>query len=572
MFGGIFSSRRDDETADAIASCAPHFCIMFVLDGIVTLALIAYPLFTFQIYSRIIPSHNVSSLAALLIGLVVILVFQGVFRFYSAKCGLLAAARIDRLLSSRLFEAKFRATALRKTAPLEGIDRDLALVRNYFGTTLSAAISGAPWAVIFLLFLFAVDFWVGVTAVAALVVQIGLTVWDVSLARNKRAKALEFARTAETAMISNIKSADAVVSMGVLGRLSLRREAEAGRSVWFEHQSALVSARFSSAVGTWTLLMTCTVLAVAAWGVMNNMISAGFAFPAVIAFGYLMRPSLQIIKAWQGYEEADKSRLRINTLLKIMKTESDGMALGRPSGRVTCERVAYFPEGSERPILSNVTFGILPGTAAAVIGAIGSGKTTLVRLLVGLTQPTRGEVRLDGAVISDWDRETLAPHFGYLPQEIGLYAGTVAENIGRFGQYEDHHIIEAAELSGVHEIILKLPQGYDTRVGEGGLALSGGQRQLIGLARAVIGTPALVVMDEPNSNLDGPAETALMNCIKTLRSRQCTVIMVSHRPALVQDMDRVILLREGTVVFEGPTARFFEVHGRAQIRAIRASS
>jgi ABC-type protease/lipase transport system fused ATPase/permease subunit len=218
-----------------------------------------------------------------------------------------------------------------------------------------------------------------------------------------------------------------------------------------------------------------------------------------------------------------------------------------------------------------VNFGIRPGSLVGIVGAIGSGKTTLARLLVGIQKPTRGDIRIDGTEAADWDRDQLGRYIGYLPQDIGLFAGTVAENIGRLGLFDDGQIVAAAELAGAHEIISKLPQGYDTLIGEGGVPLSGGQKQLIGLARAVIGSPSLVVLDEPNSNLDGPGENALLRCVQSLKQIGSTVILISHRPSIVQTLERVILIKEGSVAFDGKVEDFFEASGRPAIRVIKSA-
>jgi ABC-type protease/lipase transport system fused ATPase/permease subunit len=368
---------------------------------------------------------------------------------------------------------------------------------------------------------------------------------------------------------ANIRSADAIVAMGMLPGLVRKWRTIDDRAITAEARGGYISAAFGAASSSLAIIMTVSVMSVASVAAIEVGLPAEFVFAAVLCFGMMMRPMRTVLKAWEGYNEASAATTRVNLLLSQYEPSGSSLELPRPKGALGVRNVYYAPTGSQKPLLVNLTFGILPGATVGLLGAIGSGKTTLVRLMVGLQPPSRGEIRLDGAEVSKWDRDHLGAHIGYLPQEISLVNGTVAENIGRLGLFDETEIIDAATRAGVHNIILKLPQGYDTVIGDGGLRLSGGQRQLIGLARAIIGRPSFVVLDEPNSNLDGPGEAALTRCIADLKASGSTVIMVSHRPNLVQDLDRILLLRDGAIAFDGPVDKFFEASGRQPIRIVK---
>jgi ABC-type protease/lipase transport system fused ATPase/permease subunit len=236
--------------------------------------------------------------------------------------------------------------------------------------------------------------------------------------------------------------------------------------------------------------------------------------------------------------------------------------LPRPLGVLNVRNLIYIPVGLDQPILKGINLGLDAGESLGLIGLNGSGKTTLARLLVGNLKPTRGDIRLDGAAVWSTDRAANGRHIGYLPQNVSLLSGSVAENIGRFGRFGDDEIVAAAKVAGVHDLILRLPNGYDTEIGEGGHPLSGGQRQLVALARAVAGDPSLVVLDEPNSNLDGPAEEALVACMASLKERKTTLVLITHRPNLVRDLDHAVVLRDGEVVSAGATENVFKRLGR----------
>jgi PrtD family type I secretion system ABC transporter len=277
-------------------------------------------------------------------------------------------------------------------------------------------------------------------------------------------------------------------------------------------------------------------------------------FAASILLGRALQPVEQIVGSWRNLVSARGAFLRVRELLSANPPHESGLSLPRPKGRLAVEALTFVPPLSNKPILRGVAFAIEPGELLGIIGPSGAGKSTLARQIVGVLKPSAGAVRLDGSDVSVWGRTTLGQHLGYLPQDIELFADTIAANISRFQDGDDRETILAAQMAGVHEMILRLPDGYDTQVGEGGAILSGGYRQRIGLARAVYGNPSLIVLDEPSSNLDADGDAALTDCIMQLRQRGNTVVIISHRPSTVGVVDKILVLRDGVAEMFGPRA------------------
>jgi ATP-binding cassette subfamily C protein/ATP-binding cassette subfamily C protein EexD len=296
------------------------------------------------------------------------------------------------------------------------------------------------------------------------------------------------------------------------------------------------------------------VLGVGAWLVLNQQLTAGASIAASIIMGRALAPVEQLIGGWRQLVQARQSHRRLQAFLQMPPMRPAATPPPAPQGRLSVERVTYGFPGAGTPMIKGVAFTLEPGESLAVIGPSAAGKTTLIRLLIGTIAPGSGTVRLDGADVFLWPREDFGRYIGYLPQDVELFDGTVFQNIARLGEAEPEEVFAAARLAGCHEMILRLPQGYDTEIGEGGQHLSGGQRQMIGLARAMFRTPRFVVLDEPNSNLDGDSESVLIQSLQRLKAEGSTVVLVSHRPALVQGVDKVLLLRDGQVEMFGARA------------------
>ena len=312
------------------------------------------------------------------------------------------------------------------------------------------------------------------------------------------------------------------------------------------------------------------ILALGAYLVIEHLTTVGSMFAASILLGRALQPIEQIVGSWRTLTSARGAYRRVKDLLAAAPPRDPALALPRPSGRLSVEGLSFVIPGTNRPILKNISFRIEPGNVLGVIGPSGAGKSTLARQIVGILPPSAGVVRLDGADVSLWPRESLGRHIGYLPQDIELFSDTVASNIGRFQIEDDEHVIEAAQLAGVHEMILRLPAGYETQIGDGGSVLSGGYRQRIGLARAIYRNPTFVMLDEPSSNLNSDGDTALIGCISELKKRGATVVLISHRPNTLAAVDKMLLLRDGMVEMFGPRDEVISRLSRETIQSVPA--
>jgi ATP-binding cassette subfamily C protein/ATP-binding cassette subfamily C protein EexD len=371
-----------------------------------------------------------------------------------------------------------------------------------------------------------------------------------ALVRQASTGAMASQRRAE----SIVRNAEVIDSMGMGPAVMQRWREGLGASLPPQERAADRAAFLLSMTRFFRLAIQVAVLGYGAFLVLEQQLTAGASIAASIIMGRALAPVEQMIGGWKQLVQARQAYRRLVAFLSLPRLRPPGMALPAPTGRVAAERVTFGFPGQPVAIIKGVSFSLAAGESLAVIGPSAAGKTTLIRLLIGTLQPTAGTVRLDGADVFTWMREDFGRYVGYLPQDVELFDGTVLRNIARMTDAEPEGVFEAAKLAGCHDMILRLPQGYDTEIGDGGQHLSGGQRQLIGLARAMFGSPKLVVLDEPNSNLDGDAEQALIRGLEELKRRGTTVVLVSHRPTLVQGVDKVLLMRDGAVEAFGPRA------------------
>lgn len=453
-----------------------------------------------------------------------------------------AGVEFEQRLSASILDLELRSAADLQKAPDRGEIRDVQTLRAFLGSNAVFAYFDIPWMPIYFVLIFVLHPALGGVALAGGLLVVAFGVLTQKIAGPKLQVANEANRRAAMLLSCAARNAAALKAMGMMRAISAR---------WHRHNTQVMrlQTRASRRVGlihsvskSTRIGLQVVIYAVGAYLAITHQSSAGIMIAASIIMGRALAPIDQAMAAYKQSLEARSAHKRIVASLKAAQTQ-EAMPLPVPHGAVAVEDMAF--SLGETGILKDISFRVRPGTALAIIGPSGSGKSTLCKLLLGIWPASSGTIRLDGADIRSWDSEKLGAYLGYLPQDVDLFAGTVAENIARMGEVDAEQVVRAAQLAGVHELILKLPKGYDTPIGDYGQGLSGGQRQRIGLARALYGAPCVVVLDEPNSNLDEEGEARLMQCLKRLRLAGKTVILVAHKPAVLAAMDEILVLDEG---------------------------
>jgi PrtD family type I secretion system ABC transporter len=557
-------SKKTGETilTAALRQCRAHFIFAIGFNVFINVLLLVYPVFMFQVYDRVLTSHSIETLIALTIGLIIALVFKAIFQWARGALFVRAAIRMDRLLADRVLTALIERGAGGTSATGSQALRDLDSFRQFATGKGALAAIDAPWAVLFCGVLLVLDLQVGLVALFCTALMAAATIANSIFTKKALAETTQFTTKSYGFADANLRASEAIVAMGMVGAVINKWRGMRNPALDVQVKTSQRGVLFQAVLASARILVQAVIMIAAVMEILYSDAPNGMMMAALIVSGFAMRPIDQLVAAWDDYVPARQALKRIDALLSEESRSRSGTALPKPLGHLTCFNLFYIPPGGEQPILSNVNLAIRPGESLGLIGLNGSGKTTLARLLVGNLKPTRGHVRLDGADLWATSRDDIGRHIGYLPQNISILSGTVAENIGRYGMLSDEEIVDAAKAAGVHDIILRLPKGYDTDIGENGHPLSGGQRQLIALARAIAGSPSLVVLDEPNSNLDGQAEEALVACIAGLKERGISCVLITHRPTLVRDLDHAVILKEGHVASAGATENVFKRLGR----------
>ena len=547
----------------AIRRIRPAIALAALFSAAVNLLMLTGPLYMLQVYDRVLASGSVPTLQALFAIVVVLYGFLGLYLFLRARLLSRAAYRLDAALAGAAFD---RASAAR--APLAAAEaaredtlRDLTTVRGFLASPAMASLFDLPWIPFFLLVVALVHPYLGLLTAAGSLVVLAIAVLSQRAGRRPLALSSQMEAAERDFAGAAKRSADTLAALGMrhVARarwLSMRAAAQAAMQVGGDRGEG-----FSAASRSFRMLLQSALLTLGAWLVIRQEISPGMIIASSIIAGRALAPVDQVIGAWPALGRARAAHRALMAAMPEAPPEAPegGVGLPRPEARLEVTGlVCLSPErdpvtGEQRRILDEVTFALRPGDALGVVGASASGKSSLARLLVGAWETDRGEIRLGGARLDQWDAGARGRWIGYLPQRIELLPGTVAENIGRFDPARsDDEVIAAARMAGVHEMILHLPQGYATRVGEGDNALSGGQRQRVGLARAVVGTPPLVVLDEPNSNLDAEGDVALGETVRALREAGSAVVVMAHRPGALAAVNKVMILQNGSVARFGP--------------------
>jgi len=557
------ANKRSDEAYGMLMACRSYFVTVAIFSLAINLLYLATPLYMLQMYDRVVPSSSVITLVMLTIVLLVALLALAVLDI--VRSGILARAgiRLDRLLSARIVTAVIdnaSAAGGARSQPL----RDADTFRQYVTGAGIHAVFDLPWAPIYIAVIFMLHPLLGGFALACAFILLAMALINERLVRPSLNDSNEAASRNYSFTEMSLRNAEVVRAMGMADGLLNRWRRDRNRMMERQLVATDRGATISGLIRFLRLSMQSLILGLGAYLVIERVVTVGSMFAASILLGRALQPVEQIVGSWRGMIAARDAFNRVRYLLTSTPIPPVHLALPRPQGQVSVEQLSYGLPRSSRPLLYNVNFRIEPGESVGVIGPSGAGKSTLARQLVGVLRPTAGAVRLDGADIGTWPRGSVGQYIGYLPQDIELFSDSVAANIARFQQADDEAVIEAALLAGVHDMILRLPDGYETWVGDGGATLSGGYRQRIGLARAVFGLPSLVVLDEPSSNLDAEGDAALAECMLKLKKARITTIIISHRPATIAVVDKILLLVDGRIETFGPRA---EVLARLNARA-----
>ncbi len=534
-----------------LAACA--------VSGGLNLLMLVPAFYMYQVFDRVLSTQHLETLWALTAIALLGLVLMGALDAARGAVGVRLGAWLDATLAGPLLRATVHGANL--TGATRGAQalRDLATVRGVFGGAVWPLLD-APWTPFFFILTFLIHPLLGWIGVIGGVILLGLAAANELITRRAIQNSGAAAITAINEADAAVRNADAMLAMGMLPRWLAAWEGKREAAAAPQGRAAFRSGMLGAVAKVARLALQVALLGFGAWLAVKNEISGGAMIAASIIVARALAPFEQAIASWRGLVAAQSAWGRLAALLDAAPAIGQPIRLPRPKGALVLDKVVYAPPGAREPILRQVSFALQGGELLVMIGPSGAGKTTLARLIVGSLVPNGGAVRLDGGAIANWAPDDRARHVGYLPQDVELCNGTVRENIARFGEAADADVVAAAQLAGAHETILGLPQGYGTPIGPAGMPLSGGQRQRVGLARAVFGDARLVVLDEPNANLDPEGEAALAEALKRLKERAVTVVCITQRLGLLGAADRILMLRQGLVEGFGPPA---EVLGRA---------
>jgi ATP-binding cassette subfamily C exporter for protease/lipase len=540
------------ELAEVLFSFRKAFYTAGLFSMFINLLGLVPSIYMLQVYDRVLQSRNITTLVMLTVIMLGFYLMLGMLELARSKLLIRIGAQLDMKLNNRVFVASFERNLKRAGGNAGQALGDLTNVRQFLTGNGLFAFFDAPWAPIYLIVIFLFSPWLGVFSLFASLILFSLA-WATELSTRKPlAEATQVAASANNYATNNLRNAEVIEAMGMLDNLRNRWLQKQMRFLALQNEASDKAANISAATKSVRIAVQSLSLGGGALLVIEGAMTPGGMIAASILLGKALGPVELAIGVWKQLVGARTAYHRLEELLQEHPERPTGMELPAPAGRLLLEGVMAAAPGSQVMILKQVGFNVAPGEIVGVIGPSASGKSTLARLLVGVWPTLGGKVRLDGADIYTWDKNLLGPSVGYLPQDIELFEGTIAENIARFGDVDAGQVVDAAKLAGVHDMILRFPNGYDTQIGDSGSALSGGQRQRIAFARAIYGNPSFVVLDEPNSNLDDVGEAALIRAIQELKRRGTTVILITHRTSIISVVDKLLLLVDGMLQLYGP--------------------
>jgi ATP-binding cassette subfamily C exporter for protease/lipase len=549
---------HQNEIIEALSAYKKIFRSVGFFTAFMNLLLLAPSIYMLEVYDRVLTSRNNYTLLMLsLIVLFLYLIYAALdaIRSYTV---IEISKKIDAKLNHRIYTAAFEQNLKLKGGSAGQALNDLTTIRQFVTGPTLYAFFDAPWFPFYLIVIFLFNFWLGVFSTFCVLILLVLGLINESLTSASLKEANTLAVQSSGIASNNLRQAEIIESMGMLPML---------RDRWFKiHQKFLekqsLASRHASLMSSLTKffrnLMQSFALGFAAYLVLENLLSPGMMIAATILLGKATSPVEAVIGSWKQWKGAVSAYERLTKILTDNPPRNSRMSLPEPKGFISLENVYAAPPGVGKALLKNINFKIEPGDILGVIGPSASGKSTLARVMIGIWPSAPNAARIDDADVYNWNKDELGPSIGYVPQDIEMFPGTISENIARFNQFTPEDVITAAKSAGVHELILHLPEGYNTRIGDGGVGLSGGQKQRLALARALFGKPNVLVLDEPNSNLDDAGELALVAAIQELNVRKATVVVITHRIPILRITNKLLLMQEGTVKLFGPTTEVMQ--------------
>ena len=541
------------ELADAMLAVKKHFIYAAALSAAVNRLMLVPTIYMLQIFDRVIGSGSLSTLLMLTLIMVFLEFGMGGFEWVRSYILIAASNKMEIALRDRVFNATFKL-ALQSSGMKSSAQQinDLTGLRQFLTGNGIFAFFDAPWFPIYLAVMFGFHFWFGITALVAVVVMIGFAFLNEKVTNKKLKDANADANRAGNHLVSSLRNAEVVEAMGMTDGIRRKMQNYSDRVLLQQTEASKLGGGIAAMSKTFRIIIQSLILGLGALLVLKQELSPGLMMGGSLLLGRALAPIDMLVGTWKGFSVARAQYDRLCALLEQSPLDGERMRLPPPKGNLSLEQVYVTPPGGKVAVLKAISMQLNAGEVLGIVGPSASGKSTLARAILGIWPSVSGKVRLDGVDISTWNRTELGPHIGYLPQDIELFDGTIADNICRFGEPDPEKIVAAAMQAGVHDLILRQPDGYDTVIGGAGGVLSGGQRQRIGLARAIYGSPKLLVLDEPNSNLDDQGERELVTSIGRIKEQGCTVIIISHRTLVLSSVDKVLVLKEGSAVSFGP--------------------
>lgn len=546
------SRSHENNLQAALKVCRSSFLSVGFFSFFVNTLMLVPTFYMIQISGRVVPSSSTSTLLMLTLILTVLMITLGSLEWVRSRIMVRISNRLDALLSRDVYRASFR-----RALNSGGMDasaqslNDLTSLRQFLTGSGLFAFFDAPWLPIYTAVMFLFHPWFGWMTVGAAVVLVALAVLNHRYTGKALSEANRQSVTANLQTTKNLRNAEVIESMGMLDTLMGRWATRQRRVLVLQSDASDKGGVITSISKTFRLWAQSMMLTAGAYLVITHEVNPGLMMAGSLLLGRALAPIDQLIGSWKGFVAARTQYQRLNETLDKLNAEPERMSLPDPEGHIQVENLVIAPPGAKAPVIRNISFVTPAGSIVGIVGPSAAGKSTLARALLGVWPSQHGTVRLDGADISSWDKQKLGPHLGYLPQDIELFEGSISDNIARFAKVDPEQVVLAARIAGVHEMILQLPDGYDTVIGSEGVNLSGGQRQRIGLARAVYGSPRLIVLDEPNSNLDEVGERALSVALQKIKETGATVFIISHRPNILSRLDRVMVLNAGVITLYG---------------------